>query len=261
MPRHQHFINKPQSDWHVFNLSNDINHHGFIGEPGYYAFLPIFDETNNFHINVPSFLFLVSKDSWDVDRNNCVGVNLSLRAIQPNLMYVMKKVIEALGYTLEYNEFDKDPWNKLYVASAKLTLVMSRTLPHWTAYQFLDEFRKLSRAEQENYDTFPINPSVDGCYTYYLTSNGQMKYSDKYRLLKTFRIFFRFIADNDDAGALEFNLDFGEGNIQTGIVKLDGNGRDNRTPEGYYNLHGVKYNGKPVQKGVYVNNGQKVVIK
>lgn len=146
MPRHQHFINKPQSDWHVFNLSNDINHHGFIGEPGYYAFLPIFDETNNFHINVPSFLFLGSKDSWDVDKNNCVGVNLSLRAIQPNLMYVMKKVIEALGYTLEYNEFDKDPWNKLYVASAKLTLVMSRTLPHWTAYQFLDEFRKLFNA-------------------------------------------------------------------------------------------------------------------
>ena len=112
-----------------------------------------------------------------------------------------------------------------------------------------------------NYDSFAIDPSVDGCLTYYLTSNGELKYSDRYRVLKTFRIFFRFAADNDSAGALEFNLDFGEGNIQTGIVELDGKGRDNRTPEDYYNLHGVKYNGKPVQKGVYVNNGQKVVIK
>lgn len=112
-----------------------------------------------------------------------------------------------------------------------------------------------------NYDTFPIDPSVDGCYTYYLTSNGQMKYSDKYRLLKTFRIFFRFIADNDDAGALEFNLVFDDGSTQTGIVELDGNGRDNHAPEGYYNLQGVKYNGKPIQKGVYINNGRKVVVK
>ena len=87
-----------------------------------------------------------------------------------------------------------------------------------------------------------------------------MKYSDKYRVLKTFRIFFRFTADND-AGALEFNLDFGDGNTQTGIVELDGNGHDNRAPEGYYNLQGVKYNGKPIQKGVYINNGHKVVVK
>ena len=83
-----------------------------------------------------------------------------------------------------------------------------------------------------NNDSFATNPAEDGCYTYYLTSNGELKYSDKYRVLKTFRIFFRFTADNGDAGALEFNLDFGDGSTQTGIVELDGNGRDNRAPEG-----------------------------
>ena len=111
-----------------------------------------------------------------------------------------------------------------------------------------------------NYDSFEIDPAKDGCYTYYLTSDGSLKYSDKYRVLKTFRIFFRFTADND-AGALEFNLDFGDGDSTTGIVELDGTGRDNRAPEGYYNLQGVKYNGKPIQKGVYINNGHKVVVK
>ena len=111
-----------------------------------------------------------------------------------------------------------------------------------------------------NFDSFEIDPKEDGCYTYYLTSEGDLKYSDKYRVLKTFRIFFRFTADND-AGALEFNLDFGDGDSTTGIVELDGTGRDNRAPEGYYNLQGVKYNGKPIQKGVYINNGHKVVVK
>ena len=111
-----------------------------------------------------------------------------------------------------------------------------------------------------NFDSFEIDPAKDGCYTYYLTSEGDLKYSDKYRVLKTFRIFFRFTADND-AGALDFNLDFGDGDSTTGIVELDGTGRGNRAPEGYYNLQGVKYNGKPIQKGVYINNGHKVVVK
>lgn len=145
MPRHQHFYNKPQSTWLPFNLANDINNYGFIGEPGYYAFLPIYDETNDHHMNMPTFLFLQDEEHWtQFDRS--VGYNISFRAIQPNLMYVMRKVIETLGYRLESNYYEREPWNRIYVASAKLTLVMSRALPHWSAYKFLDEFRKLFNA-------------------------------------------------------------------------------------------------------------------
>lgn len=104
-----------------------------------------------------------------------------------------------------------------------------------------------------------MNKSLQS-YTYYLTSAGDLKYSDKPRTLKTFRIFFRFFADNADAGALDFNLDFGDGN-QTGIVELDGNGRDTPAHEGYFNLQGLKYNEQPLQKGIYINNGHKVVVK
>ena len=145
MPRHQHFYNKPQSSWQDFNLTSDLIFQGFIGEPGYYAFLPIHDKTNDVHINMPTFLFLQDNDHW-TQFDNCVGVNISFRGIQPNLMYVMKKVLETLGYKLDHNEFDREPWNRIYVASAKMTLVMSRTLPHWSAYKFLDEFRKLFNA-------------------------------------------------------------------------------------------------------------------
>lgn len=136
--RHQHLKGKPQQSMSVFNLVSDINNQGFIGEPGKYAFLPIHDETNDLHINMPSYLY-------DRD-NNAAGVSITFKAIQPNLMFVMDKVMEKLGYKMTDNFYNTDPWNKIYIASAKMTLVMSRTLPHWTAYKFLDEFRKLFNA-------------------------------------------------------------------------------------------------------------------
>jgi hypothetical protein len=41
-----------------------------------------------------------------------------------------------------------------------------------------------------------------------------------------------------------------------GLVLLD----DNRnTP--YYDLQGRKFNGKPASKGIYINQGRKIVIK
>ena len=110
-----------------------------------------------------------------------------------------------------------------------------------------------------NFDSYEFDPSYWEAYPYYLTSDGDLKYSDKARVMKPFRMFFAFYAN--DPGALEFNLNFDDGDSTTGIVELDGNGRDNRAPEGYYNLQGVKYNGKPIQKGVYINNGHKVVVK
>lgn len=137
-PRHEVLNGKPQQSKGVFDMSRDISSHGFVGEPGMYAFLPIHDETNDFHLNMPTYFY--------TDDYKAAGYSITLKAIQPNLMYVMKKVMEKLGYTIERNVFDAEPWNRIYVASAKLTTVMSRALPHWTAYKFLDEFRKLFNA-------------------------------------------------------------------------------------------------------------------
>ena len=145
LPRHQHFYGKGQRDPAVFNLASDINDHGYIGEPGYYAFLPVYDETNDRHVNQISYLFKYN-DDHRIDLDHCVGVNITFRAVQPNLMHVMRKVMERLGYEVEYNEYDREPWNRIFVASAKMTLSLSRALPHWSAYKFLDEFRKLFNA-------------------------------------------------------------------------------------------------------------------
>ena len=110
-----------------------------------------------------------------------------------------------------------------------------------------------------NYNSYEFDPADWEAYPYYLTSEGNLKYSDQIRVMKPFRMFFVFYAN--DPGALEFNLNFDDGDTQTGIVDLDGNARHNSAAEGIYNLQGMKYNSKPVQKGIYINNGHKVVIK
>lgn len=136
--RHQHLKGKPQRSASVFDLSSELNSQGFIGEPGVYAFLPIHDETNDLHINMPSYLY-----DWN---DNAAGMSITFPAVQPSLMYILDKVMEALGYTLTRNEFNISPWNKLYVASAKMTTTLSRALPHWTAYKFLNEIQNLFNA-------------------------------------------------------------------------------------------------------------------
>ena len=154
-PRHQFLkANVYQSNKHVYNMSADLNRQGFVGEPGKYAFMPIHDETNDIFVNMPLYYFV--KNVYEDD-----GVSIWFAAVQPNLMYVMKKVMQRMGYTISHNEFDREPWNKIYVASALQTTVLNKALPHWSCYKFLDEFRKLFNATylfDENKKTVDIIP-------------------------------------------------------------------------------------------------------
>ena len=56
-----------------------------------------------------------------------------------------------------------------------------------------------------------------------------------------------------------FNIDFGEGEttslIENGKLKIE------NEAGAWYSLDGRRLNGKPTTKGVYINNGKKVVIK
>ena len=44
-------------------------------------------------------------------------------------------------------------------------------------------------------------------------------------------------------------------------IKVDGAAAAAKVADGWYTLNGVKLNGAPTQKGIYINNGKKVVIK
>ena len=56
-----------------------------------------------------------------------------------------------------------------------------------------------------------------------------------------------------------FNLNFGDSET-TGIISIE-NGKLKIENDSWYDLSGRKFDGKPTRKGVYVQNGKKVVIK
>lgn len=130
--------------WKGFQKINDIyrlddDKSKFLGVEGKWCFVPIRDETNDMIANFVG----VDKTKEFIGSNAPFIMNL---AVQPNLMYIFRKVVEYEGYTLKRNDFDCKPWNLLYIASAYKTRELRRALPHWSSYTFIEEFRKLFNA-------------------------------------------------------------------------------------------------------------------
>lgn len=85
-----------------------------------FKFLPIHDETEGHWTNLSGFLLR--------------------KAVQPCLLDVMTEVLRLSGYSLTANAVGCEPWDSLYVASAKRTHNIARALPHWLVKDFVAEF-------------------------------------------------------------------------------------------------------------------------
>ena len=57
-----------------------------------------------------------------------------------------------------------------------------------------------------------------------------------------------------------FVLNFG-GEDATEIVSLSDKFNSPDKSDGWYTLSGMKLNGKPISKGIYIKNGRKIVVK
>ena len=121
----------------IYRLDEDKSK--FLGVEGKWCFVPVRDETNDMIANFVG----VDKTNQFIGYNAPFIMNL---AVQPNLMYILRKVVEHEGYTLKRNDFDCKPWNLLYIASAYKTRELRKALPHWSSYTFIEEFRKLFNA-------------------------------------------------------------------------------------------------------------------
>lgn len=58
---------------------------------------------------------------------------------QPYLCYVIKKVIESIGYTLVVNEIEDTIYKNLYIPNANVTNKYQKALPHWTVSDFITQ--------------------------------------------------------------------------------------------------------------------------
>lgn len=121
----------------IYRLNEDKSE--FLGAEGRWCFMPVRDETNDLIANFVG----VDRTKQFIGYNAPFIMNL---AVQPNLMYIFRKVVEYEGYSLKRNDFDCKPWNLLYIASAYKTRELCKALPHWSCYTFIEEFRKLFNA-------------------------------------------------------------------------------------------------------------------
>lgn len=64
-----------------------------------------------------------------------------IRAKQPYLVYVIEKVLQALGYTVRYNAIRNNWMRYIFIANAHEDSVLAHLLPHWTVDEFLEEVR------------------------------------------------------------------------------------------------------------------------
>lgn len=125
----------------------DLRKSSYVGEEGIAVFNPIYDETNNvmsnFFVRLQYAKLTVNGTPYPVDKAYTYMTNA---AVQPYLLYVLRKVLEYEGYTITTNGLDKDPWNRLVIASARRSCRIADALPHWTVYKFIEEVRKLFNA-------------------------------------------------------------------------------------------------------------------
>ena len=90
-------------------------------------------------------------------------------------------------------------------------------------------------------------------------SGSTLGYSKNTRTLNCFRAHFYVKSDGGTAGARCFVMNFEEG-TQTGICHTDFTDLTDHA-DAWYSLDGRKLNSQPTKKGVYIQNGKKVVIR
>ena len=58
------------------------------------------------------------------------------------LIDIVREVLKCYGFMIDSCDLDTEPWNRVFVATAKQTAEVAHTLPHWKPKQLIDEFCK-----------------------------------------------------------------------------------------------------------------------
>ena len=107
----------------------------------------------------------------------------------------------------------------------------------------------------------PVSVTANDKSILFLGDANTLYYSTVDRQIRSCRAYFSvpYINGHAEAKARAFALSF-DGEETTGILEVSAN-YNGVTDEAWYSLDGVRLSGKPTQRGLYINNGKKVVIK
>ena len=104
----------------------------------------------------------------------------------------------------------------------------------------------------------PVSRDVEDQSILFLGANNQLYWPDgkATTTIGACRAYFQL--DDGQLYARQFVLNFGDGDASGIETMSDGRGE---MSDVWYDLSGRKLDGEPVQRGLYINNGRKVVIK
>jgi len=107
----------------------------------------------------------------------------------------------------------------------------------------------------------PVSVDANDKSILFLGDNNTLYYSTENRNIRSCRAYFSvpYLKQNPGAKTRAFRLDFGDEEA-TGILEVSADSKE-MTDDAWYSLDGVRLSGKPTQRGIYINNGNKVVIQ
>lgn len=185
-----------------FGKTRQWRRQGYLGYKGEYVLMPVYDAINGYYCNVQGKIR--DDDSIDI---------VMYPRVQPNLFFIFREIMRHFGIRVSGELFDKEPWNRLYIANARDTQSYSEMLPHWTVKTFLEEFRKLfnvSYVFDERHSSLTVVPYND-------TSSGAVA---------CYEPLDEFSMDYDEDGLnyigasnIEYNIDNGDYRVGEIITK------------------------------------------
>ena len=107
----------------------------------------------------------------------------------------------------------------------------------------------------------PVSVVADDKSILFLGDENTLYYSSVNRNIHSCRAYFSvpYIKQNAGVKARAFVLNFDDEEA-TGILEISADSKEKKD-DAWYSLAGVRLSGKPAQRGIYINNGNKVVIK
>lgn len=93
-----------------------------------------------------------------------------------------------------------------------------------------------------------------------LSGNNTLGYSQNPRTLRSCRAHFMIPTSSSIRAMMDFDIDF-EGGESTGIAALNDNGEMINDNDSWWTLTGVKLEGKPTERGIYLHNGRKEAVR
>jgi hypothetical protein len=113
------------------------------------------------------------------------------------------------------------------------------------------------------YATYENTTATEQDPFYYVNINGDLSLGDAVTV-GAFRWIMRVESkfDGNAPAAYARNIIIFDGEETTGIISIEnGKLRIDNSSDAWYTIDGVKLDGKPHAKGVYIQNGRKVIIK